>query len=146
MTIPILEIGNAEEMADISPFQKLIVLVLLLAVKDRASQARFQAKKDKCSLSYVVNGKSHELVPISAEFGTEIIRALEAFSGLKLPTEFPKLVQLRIGRNSIWINVEIMNHEDGKEAVIHIPDPGETAAAAQNYLKSWLNRTRQIHA
>ncbi len=143
MTTPILEIGTAEEMADISPIQKLIVMVLLLAVKDRASHLRIQAKKDKCNLSYEVNGKLHDLVPPPAKIGAEIIRALEAFVRLDLRIEFAKQVQLQIGRNSIWINVEIM--KDGSAAVIHFPDPGDVSTVAQIYLNSWRNKTRQVH-
>jgi type IV pilus assembly protein PilB len=146
MAIPILEIGTAEAMVDRSPVQKLIAMLLLLAIKDRASEVRFQALKDKCRLSYVVKGIPLELVPPPAHIAPQIIRAIQAVAELDLPSfrnESRNQIQLRIGDHQVSLMVEILTNEQGEEAIIHIPDPGELSLTARTFLNAWLERRRQ---
>jgi type IV pilus assembly protein PilB len=143
MTTPILEIGPVEAMMDRSPIQKLIAMLLLLAIKDRGSEVRFQALKDKCRLSYVVKGVPLELVPPPAHIAPQIIRAIQAVAELDLPSfrnETRNQIQLRIGDHMLSIMVEILTNEKGQEAIIHIPDPGELSRTAQIFLNAWLER------
>jgi len=143
MATAILEIGTPD---DRSPVQKVIAMLLLLAIKDRASEIRFQALKDKCRLSYVVKGVPLELVPPPAHIAPQIIRAIQAAAELDLPSfrnETRNQIQLRIGDHTVSIMVEILTNEQGKEAIIHIPDPGELSLTAQTFLNAWRQRGRQ---
>jgi hypothetical protein len=45
------------------PVRRLLVLVLLMAIRDRANQVRFCLHPDQMSLWYRVDGTWHELVP-----------------------------------------------------------------------------------
>src|SRR6266446_2568663 len=142
MATAILEIGTPD---DRSPVQKVIAMLLLLAIKDRGSEVRFQALKDKCRLSYVIKGVALELVPPPAHIAPQIIRAIQAAAELDLPSfrnETRNQIQLRIGDHSVSIMVEILTNERGKEAIIHIPDPGELSVTAQAFLNAWLERSR----
>jgi type IV pilus assembly protein PilB len=145
MTTPILEIATAEAIEDRSPVQKLIALVLLVAIKDRASEVCFQARKDKCRIRYVVKGVSLELVPAPAHIATNVIRAIQAAAELDLPplrSEIRNQIQLCIGEDSVSILVQISRNEQGKEAVLHISDPGELSSVARTFLNTWRKNYR----
>ena len=146
MTTPTIEIGTAEQMAERSPVQRLIAMVLLLAIKDCASQVRFQSLKGSCRLNYVVKGIWLDLVPPPNHLMPRVIRAIQATAGLDLPLsriETSNQIQLRIGRHSICIMIEILTNEDGQQAVIQIPDPGELSSEAQTVLNTFLNTWRE---
>jgi hypothetical protein len=67
---------------DLSPVCKLIYLILLLCLKDRASQLRSDPKPDpapespRFRLLYCVDGEYHDLVPPPDDFSTAMFREL----------------------------------------------------------------------
>jgi type IV pilus assembly protein PilB len=140
MKIPTLEIGTAESMVDCSPVQKLIAMVLLLAIKDRASEIRIQAQKNLCRLFYVIRGVSIDLVPPPPEIAPQVIRSIQAAAHLDLPSfrnETQNRMQLRIGDFSVPLVVEILTIKEGKEAVIRFPDLDDFSEKARIVLNSW---------
>src|ERR1700746_2024041 len=86
MKTPTLEIGTAESMADCSPVQKLIAMVMLVAIKDRASEIHIQAQKNRCRLFYVIRGSSIDLVPPPPIIAPQVIRSIQAAAHLDLPS------------------------------------------------------------
>jgi len=146
MTTPILDIGKAKTTMDQSPVQKLIAMVLLVAMKDSASEVRFQALKDKCRISYVVKGVPLELVPAPAHMAQNVIRAIQTAAELDLPSFRNKTrnqIKLHIDENLVSISVQFLTNDQGKEAVLHLSDPGELSSAARTVLSTWRENYKQ---
>jgi hypothetical protein len=58
-----LRIDDATAAEGLSPVRKLLYLVLLLAVKDRATEVRFEPASDRWELRYRVAGTVYDMVP-----------------------------------------------------------------------------------
>src|SRR5688500_16516993 len=67
VSIPIHELSSAElvrlESRPDWPVHKLIHLVLLIALKDRATEVVFEPRPDEIRLAYRVDGTLHDMVP-----------------------------------------------------------------------------------
>lgn len=69
------------------PHSRIVILVILLAIKDRANEVRFEAWTDdagerQCRMSYVVDGISYDLVPPPGVLAPPMIRDLKQLGGL----------------------------------------------------------------
>ena len=149
MRIPTLEIGTAESMAYCSPVQKLIAMVLLLAIKDRATEVHIQSKQNQSRLFYIIRGAAIELVPPPPMIAPQVIRSFQAAAELDLPSfrnETQNRIQLKIGDHFVSLLVEILTIEEGKEAIIRFPDSVDLSEMARKVLNSWLERARQSPA
>ena len=71
----------------LSPHRKMLLLLLLLSLKDRATELRFEPHHTDSSepgirVSYVVNGEIYDLVPPPFEVSLEIIQEIKKLAGL----------------------------------------------------------------
>ena len=58
-----IDLEAIEEMAEAAPVRKLLNMVLLLAIKDKASDIHFEPFEDEYKMRYRVDGVLYELVP-----------------------------------------------------------------------------------
>src|SRR4051812_24157950 len=78
---------------EIPPHRKVLLLVLLLALKDRATEVHFEPWRSEeaeggetgLRMLYKVNGQLHELVPPPACLAGPLFRDLKDLSGLNAP-------------------------------------------------------------
>ena len=57
------DLDAIEEMAEAAPVRKLLNMVLLLAIRDKASDIHFEPFEDEYKMRYRVDGVLYELVP-----------------------------------------------------------------------------------
>src|SRR5206468_5712342 len=58
-----IDLEAIEEMAEAAPVRKLLNMVLLLAIKDKASDVHFEPFEEEYKMRYRVDGVLYELVP-----------------------------------------------------------------------------------
>ena len=64
-----IDLEAIEEMAEAAPVRKLLNMVLLLAIKDKASDIHFEPFEEEYKMRYRVDGILYELVPAAAAPG-----------------------------------------------------------------------------
>lgn len=64
-----------------SAASRLLAMVLLLAIRDGASEVRFEPRVDATRLSYVIDGHRHDLVPPPAHLGGPFVETIRQWCG-----------------------------------------------------------------
>ena len=65
-----IDLEAIEEMAEAAPVRKLLNMVLLLAIKDKASDIHFEPFEEEYKMRYRVDGILYELVPPPRHLGS----------------------------------------------------------------------------
>lgn len=83
----LIDVGEIGHYPSLSPHRKMLLLLFLLSLKDRATELRLEPQDTDSSepgvrLSYVVNGESYELVPPPFEIAIEVIQEIKTLAGL----------------------------------------------------------------
>jgi type IV pilus assembly protein PilB len=114
-----------EEMAEAAPVRKLLNMVLLLAIKDKASDIHFEPFEDEYKMRYRVDGVLYELVPPPRHLAPAIASRIKVMSNLdiaerRLPQD--GRIELNIGGNSVDIRVSTLPTLFGESVVLRILD------------------------
>lgn len=120
-----IDLEAIEEMAEAAPVRKLLNMVLLLAIKDKASDIHFEPFEDEYKMRYRVDGILYELVPPPRHLAPAISSRIKVMSNLdiaerRLPQD--GRIELAIGGNSVDIRVSTLPTLFGESVVLRILD------------------------
>ena len=120
-----IDLEAIEEMAEAAPVRKLLNMVLLLAIKDKASDIHFEPFEDEYKMRYRVDGVLYELVPPPRHLAPAIASRIKVMSNLdiaerRLPQD--GRIQLGIGGNQVDIRVSTLPTLFGESVVLRILD------------------------
>ena len=120
-----IDLEAIEEMAEAAPVRKLINMVLLLAIKDKASDIHFEPFEEEYKMRYRVDGVLYELVPPPRHLAPAISSRIKVMANLdiaerRLPQD--GRIQLGIGGNNIDIRVSTLPTLFGESVVLRILD------------------------
>ena len=120
-----IDLELIEEMAEAAPVRKLLNMVLLLAIKDKASDIHFEPFEDEYKMRYRVDGVLYELVPPPRHLAPAISSRIKVMSNLdiaerRLPQD--GRIQLAIGGNNVDIRVSTLPTLFGESVVLRILD------------------------
>jgi len=120
-----IDLEAIEEMAEAAPVRKLLNMVLLLAIKDKASDVHFEPFEDEYKMRYRVDGVLYELVPPPRHLAPAISSRIKVMSNLdiaerRLPQD--GRIELNIGGNSVDIRVSTLPTLFGESVVLRILD------------------------
>lgn len=120
-----IDLEAIEEMAEAAPVRKLLNMVLLLAIKDKASDIHFEPFEDEYKMRYRVDGVLYELVPPPRHLAPAISSRIKVMSNLdiaerRLPQD--GRIQLAIGGNNVDIRVSTLPTLFGESVVLRILD------------------------
>jgi type IV pilus assembly protein PilB len=120
-----IDLEAIEEMAEAAPVRKLLNMVLLLAIKDKASDIHFEPFEDEYKMRYRVDGVLYELVPPPRHLAPAIASRIKVMSNLdiaerRLPQD--GRIELAIGGNSVDIRVSTLPTLFGESVVLRILD------------------------
>ena len=120
-----IDLEAIEEMAEAAPVRKLLNMVLLLAIKDKASDIHFEPFEEEYKMRYRVDGVLYELVPPPRHLAPAISSRIKVMSNLdiaerRLPQD--GRIQLGIGGNSVDIRVSTLPTLFGESVVLRILD------------------------
>jgi type IV pilus assembly protein PilB len=120
-----IDLEAIEEMAEAAPVRKLLNMVLLLAIKDKASDVHFEPFEDEYKMRYRVDGILYELVPPPRHLAPAISSRIKVMSNLdiaerRLPQD--GRIELAIGGNQVDIRVSTLPTLFGESVVLRILD------------------------
>ncbi len=120
-----IDLEAISEMAEAAPVRKLLNMVLLLAIRDKASDIHFEPFEDEYKMRYRVDGVLYELVPPPRHLAPAISSRIKVMANLdiaerRLPQD--GRIQLAIGSNNVDIRVSTLPTLFGESVVLRILD------------------------
>jgi type II secretory ATPase GspE/PulE/Tfp pilus assembly ATPase PilB-like protein len=135
---PVVDLGDANAYANAGPVRKLIYLVLLLSLKDKASEIRFEPERERYKLSYVVDKAVHDLAPPPLLMAARIGNAIKVMADLDITKRrVPQNggVRLLVDGSSAEVLVSIQPTEFGERATLNITATAEASQRAARVLR-----------
>ncbi|MBI3865194.1 MAG: Flp pilus assembly complex ATPase component TadA [Planctomycetia bacterium] len=119
------DLASLEEMADAAPIRKLLNMVLLLAIKDQASDIHFEPFEDEFKIRVKADGVLYEMVPPPRHLANAIITRIKVMSNLdiaerRLPQD--GRIELNVGGNSVDLRVSVLPTLFGESVVMRVLD------------------------
>ena len=107
------------------PIRKLLNMVLLLAIKDQASDIHFEPFEDEFKIRVKADGVLYEMVPPPRHLANAIITRIKVMSNLdiaerRLPQD--GRIELNVGGNSVDLRVSVLPTMFGESVVMRILD------------------------
>ena len=98
-----IDLENLLEMQDAAPVRKLLNMVMLLAIKDRASDIHFEPFEDEFKMRYRCDGVMYEMVPPPRHLATAMSTRIKVMANLdiaerRLPQD--GRIELNVGGNA----------------------------------------------
>lgn len=120
-----IDLESMMELAESAPVRKLINMVFLMGIKDRASDIHFEPFEDEYKLRMKCDGVLYELVPPPRQLANAISSRIKVMSNLditerRLPQD--GRIELTVGGARIDMRVSILPTMFGESIVIRILD------------------------
>lgn len=119
------DLSNPEEMADAAPIRKLLNMVLLLAIKDKASDIHFEPFEDEFKIRVKADGQLYEMVPPPRHLANAIVTRIKVMAELdiaerRLPQD--GRIELNVGGNRVDLRVSVLPTLFGESVVMRVLD------------------------
>jgi type IV pilus assembly protein PilB len=120
-----IDLDDMMEMAEAAPVRKLINMVFLLAIKDKASDIHFEPFEDEYKMRYRCDGVLYEMVPPPRHLAMAIASRIKVMSNLdiaerRLPQD--GRIELNVGGNPVDLRVSVLPTMFGESVVIRVLD------------------------
>jgi type IV pilus assembly protein PilB len=120
-----IDLDDIQEMANSAPVRKLINMVLLMAIRDKASDIHFEPFEDEYKMRYRCDGVLYEMVPPPRHLATAIASRIKVMSNLdiaerRLPQD--GRIELNVGGNPVDMRVSVLPTMFGESVVIRVLD------------------------
>jgi len=120
-----IDLESLEEMADIAPVRKLLNLVLLQAIQDRASDIHFEPFEDEFRIRYRVDGVLYEMVPPPKHLHLAMSSRIKVMSRLDIAERrMPQdgRIVLNIAGSPVDLRVSTLPTMFGESVVLRVLD------------------------
>jgi type IV pilus assembly protein PilB len=119
------DIGSMEAMADSAPVRKLLNMVLLLAIKDHASDLHFEPFEDEFRIRIKADGVLYEMVPPPRHLAFAITTRIKVMAELdiaerRLPQD--GRIELTVGGHPVDLRVSVLPTMFGESVVMRVLD------------------------
>lgn len=104
---------------------KLLNLVLLQAIKDKASDIHFEPFEDEFKMRYRIDGVLYEMVPPPKSLGPSIVSRVKVMANLDIAERrMPQdgRVELQVGGNPVDLRVAVLPTMHGESVVMRVLD------------------------
>ena len=120
-----VNLDSIEEMAEAAPVRKLLNMVLLMGIKDQASDVHFEPFEDEFKIRIRSDGVLYEMVPPPRHLAVAITSRIKVMANLdiaerRLPQD--GRIQLNVGGNPVDLRVSVLPTMFGESVVIRILD------------------------
>jgi type IV pilus assembly protein PilB len=120
-----IDLGDLMELANEAPVRKLINMVFLLGIKDKASDIHFEPFEDEYKMRYRADGVLYEMVPPPRHLATAISSRIKVMSNLdiaerRLPQD--GRIELNVGGNQVDMRVSVLPTMFGESVVVRVLD------------------------
>ncbi len=120
-----VDLTSVEELADSAPVRKLLNMVLLLAIKDHASDIHFEPFEDEFRIRIKADGVLFEMVPPPRHLAFAITTRVKVMANLdiaerRLPQD--GRIELSVGGHPIDLRVSVLPTMFGESVVMRVLD------------------------
>jgi len=120
-----IDLDSLMEVVDAAPVRKLINMVLLMAIRDHASDIHFEPFEDEYKMRYRCDGILYEMVPPPRHLSMAISSRIKVMSSLdiaerRLPQD--GRIELNVGGNPVDMRVSVLPTMFGESVVIRVLD------------------------
>jgi type IV pilus assembly protein PilB len=118
------------EMAEDNKVKRLLNLVLLQAIKDKASDIHFEPFEDEFKMRYRIDGVLYEMIPPPRHLAMPIVSRIKVMSNLdiaerRLPQD--GRIELMVNNNPVDLRVAVLPTMFGESVVMRVLDRGNVA-------------------
>ncbi len=126
---------DAEALADSAPVRKLLNMVLLLAIKDHASDIHFEPFEDEFRIRIKAEGVLYEMVPPPRHLAFAITTRIKVMANLdiaerRLPQD--GRIELMVGGHPVDLRVSVLPTMFGESTVMRILDRSVVSLSLNN--------------
>jgi len=119
------DIGSEDELVNSTPIRKLVNMVLLLAIKDQASDVHFEPFEDEFKIRVRADGVLYEMVPPPRHLANAVTTRIKVMAELdiaerRLPQD--GRIELNVGGNPVDLRVSVLPTMFGEAIVCRILD------------------------
>ncbi|MFM7056387.1 MAG: GspE/PulE family protein [Planctomycetota bacterium] len=119
------DLASEEEMSDSQPIKKLLNMVMLLAIRDQASDIHFEPFEDEFKIRVKADGVLYEMVPPPRHLANAIVSRIKVMSNLdiaerRLPQD--GRIELNVGGNNVDLRVSVLPTLFGEAVVMRVLD------------------------
>jgi len=120
-----IDLEELKELAESNPVKKLLNLVLLQAIRDRASDIHFEPFEDEFKMRYRIDGVLYEMVPPPRHIAVAIASRIKVMANLdiaerRLPQD--GRIELMVGGNPVDLRVSVLPTMFGESVVMRVLD------------------------
>jgi len=120
-----IDLESLKEAADSNPVRKLINLVLLQAIKDKASDIHFEPFENEFKMRYRIDGVLYEMMPPPAHIAPAISSRIKVMANLdiaerRLPQD--GRIELTVNNQPIDLRVSVLPTMFGESVVMRVLD------------------------
>jgi type IV pilus assembly protein PilB len=122
-----IDLDTIKDAADSNPVRKLINLVLLQAIKDKASDIHFEPFEDEFKMRYRIDGVLYEMMPPPAHIATAISSRIKVMAKLDIAEHrIPQdgRIELNVNNQPIDLRVSVLPTMFGESVVMRVLDRG----------------------
>jgi type IV pilus assembly protein PilB len=120
-----IDIDSLEEAANSNPVRKLINLVLLQAIKDKASDIHFEPFEGEFKMRYRIDGVLYEMMPPPAHIAPAISSRIKVMANLDIAERrVPQdgRIELNVNNQPIDLRVSVLPTMFGESVVMRVLD------------------------
>jgi type IV pilus assembly protein PilB len=125
-----IDLDSIKEAADSNPVRKLINLVLLQAIKDKASDIHFEPFEDEFKMRYRIDGVLYEMMPPPAHIAAAISSRIKVMANLDIAERrVPQdgRIELNVNNQPIDLRVSVLPTMFGESVVMRVLDRGNVS-------------------
>ena len=120
-----IDIATMTEAADLAPVKKLINLVLLQAIRDKASDIHFEPFEGEFKMRYRIDGVLYEMMPPPAHIAAAISSRVKVMANLDIAERrMPQdgRIELNVNNQPIDLRVSVLPTMFGESVVMRVLD------------------------
>lgn len=119
------DLASDDEMVDAAPIRKLLNMVILLAIKDQASDIHLEPFEDEFKIRVRADGVLYEMVPPPRHLANAIVSRVKVMAELdiaerRLPQD--GRIELNVGGNPVDLRVSVLPTLFGEAVVMRVLD------------------------
>ena len=120
-----IDIGGEDEITSSHPIRKLLNMVMLLAIKDQASDIHFEPFEDEFKIRVRADGVLYEMVPPPRHLAAAIVSRIKVMANLdiaerRLPQD--GRIELNVGGNPVDLRISVLPTMFGEAVVMRVLD------------------------
>ena len=120
-----IDLETIKEMADANPVKRLVNMVLLEAIRNRASDIHFEPFEDEFKMRYRIDGVLYEMMPPPSHIAVAVASRIKVMSNLDIAERrVPQdgRIELLVNGNPIDLRVSVLPTMFGESVVMRVLD------------------------